>query len=131
MDVVVAGAAGNLLEGGDGVLHRAGVYIVELHAVFLGLLHCVDAGGPFEAGVVNIGDHQQRGPAVGVDDVVDGGQTHGAHTGQQGQLAALYDAHLVLVDAVGGVVVGVEGAADAGQGFGQRAKEKGLPIIGQ
>ena len=56
-------------------------------------------------------------------------QTHGAGTGQNGQLSALLDAHIVMVHTHLGVVSGVERTDGAAHRLGQRSLVVGAALV--
>ena len=61
-----------------------------------------------------------------MDEIVDGSQSHGTDTGENGEVPTLLDAHVVDIASALGVIVSVESAGDAAQGFGERAREIAL-----
>ena len=63
--------------------------------------------------------------------VVDRAEAHGADGSEHGHLAALNDAHLMLIAAGLGVVHGVEGTDDAAHRLCQGAIEVGIGIVRQ
>ena len=123
-DVVVALAVGEGLESFDGVF--AGVEIDEPDAVLGGVFGSEDGGGAAEACVVDVGDDEEPWSARAVDEVVDESESHGAGAGEAGAGAALDDAHVVVVGAGVGVVLGVAGADDAAHGFAEAGLEEGV-----
>ena len=129
-DVIVSGTVGEVPELGHGVAFPR-VEEDQLDAEFRRVFGGEKLLGPGQPGVVDVGDHQQSRTAGAVDGVVDGAQSHGTHAREDGQLAAFDDAHAVLVAAAGGVVVGMEGAHDAGHGFGNGPVEEGVARVGQ
>ena len=130
-DVVIAGAAGELTQIVGVAAGLGRVDVVQLDAHFLCVLNGVDALGAFESGVVNIGDDEQARTAVAVQCVVDCAEAHGADGGEHGHLAALDNAHLVLIGAGLGMVHGMERANDAAHGLCQRAIEIRVGVVRQ
>ena len=130
-DIVIAGAAGQLTQVVGVAAGLGGVDIVQLNAHFLCVLNGIDALGAFESGVVNVGDDEQARAAVAVQRVVDCAEAHGADGGEHGHLAALDDAHLMLIGAGLGMVHGMERADDAAHGFCQRAVEIRVGVVRQ
>ena len=130
-DVVIAGAAGELTQVVGVAAGLGRVDVVQLDAHFLGVLDGVDALGSCESGVVDIGDDEQARTAVAVQGVVDRAEAHGADGSEHGHLAALNDAHLMLIAAGLGVVHGVEGTDDAAHRLCQGAIEVGIGIVRQ
>ena len=130
-DIVIAGAARQLTQVVGVAAGLGGVDIVQLNAHFLCVLNSIDALGAFESGVVNVGDDEQARAAVAVQRVVDRAEAHGADGGEHGHLAALDDAHLMLIGAGLGMVHGMERADDAAHGFCQRAVEIRVRVVRQ
>ena len=119
--VVVAGPAGNLHQHGGRVFHATRVDVPQVDSARGCVFHGVQGRGAIQAFLVDIGHHHQRRPAVvAMQGIVDGGQAHRTHTGQQGHLAALFDLHGVHVRARMRMVVGVHGANHAGKRLAQR-----------
>ena len=63
--------------------------------------------------------------------VVDHCKTHGADACEQGQLASFLDFHLVLIRAGSRVVVRVESADHAADGFAERSRVEGVAEIAE
>ena len=130
-DIVVAGAAGELAQIVGVAAGLGRVDVVQLNAHFLRVLNGVDALGARESGVVDIGDDEQARTAVAVQCVVDGTEAHGADRGEHCHLAALNNAHLMLIGAGLSMVHGVERADDAAHRLCQRAIEIGIGVVRQ
>ena len=129
--VVIARAAGQLTQILRVAAGLRGVDVVQLDAKLLGVLNGVDALRSGQSLVVDIGDDQQAGTAVAVQRVVDRAEAHRADGSEKRHLAALDNAHLVLVGAGLGVVHGVERADDAAHRLGQGAVEINVGVIRQ
>ena len=114
-DIVIALAAGEVHQEGDGILHP-GIDIMELDAAGGGELQRVQRRGAVQPGLVDVRDHQQRRlPVLPVQHIVDGGQAHGPDTCQERHLSAVPDLHLMHVGARFRVVIGMHRTDDAGQ----------------
>jgi hypothetical protein len=131
-NIVVSGALCKFAKCGHRIGGFPGVEVLEADAFFTGPFHGEEERSAVKAGVVDIGDHQQgRFPVIPVDHVVDGRQSHGPNTGQNGHFSALYDFHLVEIAPGGGVVIGMHGADHAGEGFGQGGRVKTGAVVDQ
>ena len=105
------------------------VEVNELNAVLGRLFHRVDGLRAVQARLVDVRHHQKAGFAVAMDGVVDRAQAHGARARQDGQVAALDDAHLVLVAAHHRVILRMERAHDAGERLRQRTIEEAVRLV--
>ena len=104
---------------------------MKLHAHALRFLHGEDARRAIQTRLVDVGHDEEGRTALGVQDVIDGSQPHRAHARQNGHLAVLLNAHLVLVHAVGGVVHRLERTGHAAQRLGQGRAEERFAMVRQ
>ena len=128
--IIKAGAAGQLPQLCSGVFHVGSVDEVQVDAVLLlDLLRGEEGLRTGQTILVDIGDHHHTGAHITVQCVGQSTQTHGTCTSQNGQLAALLDAHIVMVHTHLGVVSGVERTDGAAHGLGQRSLVVGASLV--
>ena len=118
-------------QGGGGGGEGGGVDVVQRDAARGGIRRREDRGGAVEASLVDVGDDEHRGPVRVVQGQVDRTEAHRAGAREHRHRSAGPQAHPVDVGAGGVVVVGLEGADDAGDRFGQRGLEAGVALVGQ
>ena len=92
--------------------------------------HGVELRRPVEPLLIDVGDHEQRRPAVfAVQHAVDACEPHRPDSGQQRHLASVPDFHVMPVGPRGHMVAGVHGADHARERLGEGCREEsGTPV---
>ena len=128
--IVKTGAAGHFAQLCRRIFHLAGVDKVQLDAVLL-----LDLGrreqrlGACQTVLVHIGHNDHGRTDVTVQRIRQRTQTHRTGTCHDGQLAALFNTHFVVINTHLGVISGVERTDRAAHRLSKRRLVVGTPLV--
>ncbi|MBA7563408.1 hypothetical protein ES708_05066 [subsurface metagenome] len=101
----------------DRIFNLTGIGKNKFNTQVVGLLLVENGTGAIKSMFVDIGYHQPRRPALGVQGVIYSSQPHRPGRGQHGQVAARFNAHVMVVRTRRGMITGLESPDYAGHGF--------------